>query len=474
MSANPTELRHLSATELLEGYATRSFSPVEVAESVFDAIDAHNDRLRYFLAVNRDDGMAAAHAAERAWAAGDAPPLCGVPVSVKDSIEMAGMPTTYGSRAFADNVQPDSAIVNRLRGAGAVIVGKTNLPEFALSPETANLLGDPARNPWDNSRSAGGSSGGAGGSVAAGLAPIAIGTDSGGSIRCPGAYNGVFGIKPTYQRIPAVQRWRAAPGRSHNGPLTRTVADSALLMRVIGGPHPLDPETQSPIPDWDAWDAGPISMRGRKVALVASRSDELHGGFIAHLSKEATEFLEGLGAEVVEATLPPWDLFPIDGGALPYSADHYAAADYLRPGFWDAHADDLSPFIRPIYDAGRHVLAWQYRQAVRHDQEFRERMTQWFIDSNIDFIVMQATGVAPELCKVEDGIRPPSLTDLVQFNMSRNPAASVPYGFHAETGLPVAVQVIGRRGDDLGVLQVSSLLEEAKPWAHRWPSQGVD
>jgi catechol 2,3-dioxygenase-like lactoylglutathione lyase family enzyme len=152
-----------------------------------------------------------------------------VPVSVKDTIEMSGLRTTYGSLAFKDNRQDDSEIVVRLRRAGAVILGKTTPPEFALLGATANRQGRPGANPWDLGRTCGGSSGGAGAAVAAGLGPLAVGTDSAGSIRVPAAYNGVFGLKPTYQRIPSVQKWRASPLRSHNGPLARTVADAALL-----------------------------------------------------------------------------------------------------------------------------------------------------------------------------------------------------------------------------------------------------
>ncbi|MGH8239368.1 MAG: amidase [Steroidobacteraceae bacterium] len=221
----------LSATQLLEGYARRDFSPVEVFEECLQRIERLNPLLRAYLAVNTEDGRRAALTAERVWRApGDKPVLCGVPVSVKDTIEMRGLPTTYGSLAFKENYQDDSEIVLRLRRAGAVIVGKTNTSEFALLSAVRNRLGDPGCNPWNVEHTCGGSSGGAAAAVAAGLGQLAVGTDSAGSIRAPAAYNGIFGFKPTYQRIPSVQRWRAAPGRSHNGPLSRTVRDGALLM----------------------------------------------------------------------------------------------------------------------------------------------------------------------------------------------------------------------------------------------------
>ncbi|MGH9843078.1 MAG: amidase, partial [Blastocatellia bacterium] len=214
---------HLSGSQLLAGYARRDFSPVEVLDELLERIERLNPLLRAYLALNDEDARRAAVTAERAWrSSGEKPLLCGVPVSVKDTIEMQGLPTTYGSLAFRNNYQEDSEIVLRLRRAGAVIIGKTNTPEFALLATVRNRLSEPGANPWDLDRTCGGSSGGAAAAVAAGLGQLAVGTDSGGSIRVPAAYTGVFGLKPAYQRIPTVQCWRAAPGRSHNGPLART------------------------------------------------------------------------------------------------------------------------------------------------------------------------------------------------------------------------------------------------------------
>ncbi|HEX6512050.1 MAG TPA: amidase, partial [Chloroflexota bacterium] len=173
---------------------------MEVTQELFERIEKLNPRLRAYLALNQDEALAQARAAEACWASADEKPLlCGVPVSVKDTIEMAGLPTTYGSLVFRDNVQPDSEIVARLRRAGAVILGKTNTPEFALLGQTRNRLGEPGANPWNVEHTCGGSSGGGAAAVAAGLGPLGVGTDSGGSIREPAAYCGIFGLKPTYQ-----------------------------------------------------------------------------------------------------------------------------------------------------------------------------------------------------------------------------------------------------------------------------------
>lgn len=464
-----TSLLAMSAQELLAVYRDRTVSPVEVIKAVFDAIDARDGLLRCFLALNTDDALAAAREAEQRWRDGEGGALCGIPIPVKDSIEVSGMPTTYGSLAFRDNVQPDSVLVQRLRSQGAIVVGKTNLPEFALSPVTINRLGDPCRNPWNEERSAGGSSGGAAASVAAGFGPIAIGTDSGGSIRSPAAYNGIFGIKPSYQRIPAVQTWRAAPGRSHNGPITRTVDDSALLLSAIAGPHDLDPDSNLTSLEPDAWFSKPASLSNLRFALAPSESDERFGGAVAEVAGKAGLLLERLGADVIEADFPRWSVAPMDDDALPYSADHYAAAEFMAPGFLESHGDELTPFVRDLYEQGRGVLAWQYRLALRHDQQYRQRVHAWFIDNDIDYIVMQATGVAPLVSTLEEGIRAPSLRDLVHFNMARNPGASIPFGIDPESGMPLAVQIVGRLGDDAGVLGVARCFEEAEPWIHQVP-----
>ena len=262
-----TAFWRLSAAELLAGYGRRAFSPVEVTREQLERIERMNGRLGAYLVVDHEGAMASARIAEAAWMqAGDKPLLCGVPAHVKDTIEMAGFPTTYGSLAFRENVQPDAEIVVRLRTAGAVILGKTNTPEFALSPRTENRLGPPAVNPWDLLRTCGGSTGGGAAAVAAGLGPLCIGSDSAGSVRLPAAYQGIFALKPSFQRIPAVQRWRASPGRSHNGPITRTVGDTALMMQALAGPHRDDPDSaRYPAADYLSIVDG--SVNGARVAV---------------------------------------------------------------------------------------------------------------------------------------------------------------------------------------------------------------
>jgi aspartyl-tRNA(Asn)/glutamyl-tRNA(Gln) amidotransferase subunit A len=461
----------LSATELLAGYARKDFSPVEVAASIFARIEKLNPLLNSFLALNRNDAMKAAKRAEQTWLSpGEKPLLCGVPVSIKDSIEMAGMPTTYGSLAFKNNMQPDALIVQRLRVAGAVLLGKTNLPEFALHGRVDNKLGPVGTNPWNLDHSCGGSSGGAGSAVAAGLGPLAVGTDSGGSIRQPAAYNGIFGLKPSFQRIPAVQTWRASPGRSHNGPMTRTVRDSALLMNVMAGPDTRDPDSllYEPI-DYIAALAG--NIRDKRVAVSLDLGANDNDAMQQKLLDEAVLILRDLGCTIVKADPPrpePGD--ELEPGVWAYSGDHYGAAEAIIPGFWEKHKDDLTDYARPVYDGGRRALAWQYRKILRRNRAYVERMKEWF--SGYDYLLTQVTGPAISLADAKLPKDAPALRKqmycLQPFNIGYVPAAAIPFGY-ADNGLPLSIQIVGKHGDDGGVLRVSALFEALHPWAHRWP-----
>ena len=460
----------MSASELLAGYARRNFSPVEVVRELFERVDRLNPKLSSFLALNTDDALASARAAEDAWRSPeDKPLLCGVPVSIKDSIEVGGLPTTYGSLPFKDNRQPDAELVRRVRLAGGVITGKTNLPEFALYSAVDNKLGPPGRNPWDLDRTCGGSSGGAGSSVAAGLGPLAVGTDSGGSVRTPAAVNGILGLKPTYQRIPAVQTWRAAPGRSHNGPMTRTVRDAALMMQALAGYDARDAESNlPPVGDYLAFADGDV--RGLRVAV----SYDFGQGYRANaealaLVREAADLLAELGCEVVEADPPtleePDELEP---GVWAYAGDHYAAAEAMIPNFIEKHLDDLTAYTRPIYERAPEAKAWQYRRILRRNRAFGQRMQAWFRD--YDFLLSPLVGPAVRVrdAKPRDRGKPPR-SFVTPFNHTYNPAASVPFGFSAD-GLPLSVQVVGRLYDDVGVLRMAAAVEHARPWAHRWPA----
>jgi aspartyl-tRNA(Asn)/glutamyl-tRNA(Gln) amidotransferase subunit A len=470
MSDLPNELTKLSAAELLDGYARKAFSPVEVCRQTLERIEALDGRLHAYLAIDAEGALAAAREAEKRWSsAGEKPLLCGVPVSVKDTIEMAGMPTTYGSRAFSSNQRGDAELVTRLRTSGAVILGKTNTPEFALQPRTENRLGPPTVNPWNLSRSAGGSSGGAAAAVAAGMGPLSIGTDSGGSVRLPAAYQGLFGLKPSHQRIPAVQDWRASPARSHNGPITRTVRDTALTMQALAGPDPRDPDSYT-YPEADYLAFPKASVRGARVAVsrslggVVTASEEFD-----QILDEAIALLESLGCSIVEADPPsvPGDNF-LSPGVWAYSGDHFAAAEKLCPNFLELHRDDLAHYSRPIYEAGQHALAWQYRKILERDRQYAQTVKRWFAD--FDFLLTPCCGAAPpnNISEVRDD-KKGQFGFLAPFNLSRNPAAAVPWSFDKD-GMPLAIQLVAPLGDDVRLLGLCGQIEGARPWAQYWPT----
>lgn len=464
----PTGAHWRSATELVAAYRRRELSPVEVVTALLDRIGTLNPKLSAYLAVDRAGALQAAEAAERVFATGaEVPLLCGVPVSLKDSIEYAGLPTTYGSLAFADNRCEDSLVAERLRAAGAVILGKTNLPEFATGWTVRNRLGHDGRNPWNLSRTCGGSSGGAAAAVAAGLGPIAIGTDSSGSVRVPAAYNGVFGLKPTFQRIPAVQRWRASPLRSHTGSITRTVADSELALRALAGPDPRDPSSALP-PLAGLGDPHPLT--GTRVGVLRSTDDVAADSHSSACIDKAAVLLADFGCHIGEPD-EPLPVRPgrpeLAPGVWAYSGDHYAAAEALRPGFWERHADDLTDYARRNIDAGRRALAWQYRRVLDADRQYGVAVRQWL--SHFDFVLAPAAGPAPPLTgdlDPDDDRR--RLAFNTPFNIAHVPAAVVPFDV-TDDGLPIAIQLVAPHGNDAVLLALCRAVEERRPWANRLP-----
>src|SRR5829696_130032 len=233
-------IAYLSASELRDRYRTKAQSPVEVTRAVLDRIDRLNPVLNAFTVVTAELALEQAHAAERAYAAGDAPPLAGIPISIKDLTPTRGIRTARGSLLDPDWVpDEDAPVVERLYAAGAVMLGKTNTPELGWKGDSGNRVFGPSFNPWDLTKTPGGSSGGAAAAVAAGLGPLAQGSDGAGSIRIPAAFCGIFGFKQSFGLVPQYPP-SAVGDISHLGPMTRTVADAALMLTVIAGGDPRD------------------------------------------------------------------------------------------------------------------------------------------------------------------------------------------------------------------------------------------
>ena len=462
------ESAFLSAAELLAAYERRELSPVEVTKTVLERIDRLNPKLNAFLAVDHEGALAAARKAERTWAQpGEKPLLCGVPVSIKDIIDTSWLPTTFGSLVFKDHMPEKNApSVDRFLAAGAVVLGKTNTPEFGLLPIVRNRFGDDGRNPWNLDHTCGGSSGGAGAAVAAGLGPLASGTDGAGSVRIPAFYNGIFGLKPTFGRIPRIG-WQGAPHTSHEGPMTRTVRDAVLQMQVTAGPSARDPfcMVDDP-PDFFAALSMP-SIRGAKVAISLDYGYLDPDPEIRQAVLDAADLLRTLGCEMIESDPPQQPPSPIRAGLV--FSEEYAFALKLMPDF-DDHLDDLTSYAKNMIESGITQPAWEYITASIVRETWAAATHRWFRD--FDFLLAPVMSEpAPRLDERPKlgPDRPWSGAFLPIFNASGNPAASVPFGFHGN-GMPLAVQIVGRHGDDVGVLRMSAAIEAARPWAGEWPA----
>lgn len=469
------ELAFTPAYRLRALIASRELSPVELTELCLRRIQALNPRLNAFLTVSADEAMAAARAAEESVVHGDElGPLHGIPTSIKDLYLTAGIRTTRGSLIYKDWVpHEDDLVVERMKRAGAIIVGKTNTPEFGQSGTTENRLGDDCRNPWDTERTSGGSSGGAGASVAAGITSIAQGSDGGGSIRIPSSFCGIYGIKGTQGRVP---RRNAGLGSWHpiqlsqTGPMARTVRDAAILLQVMAGPHPEgDPlSLQEEPPDLTAdLDGG---VKGLRIAWSPDLGSVPVDPEVRLVTERAARAFEGLGARVEAPDLR----VEMEELTQAFMAHWLVNTAVVYKSEYEEHAGLLVPYVRESIERGRGLLASDYFTALARIQMFRTEMRRLF--SRYDLLVTPTLAVPAFPC----GARPDTIDGRTvdpnvgfhpftyPFNVSGNPAASVPCGFSRE-GLPIGLQLVGRFKDEVTVLRASAAFERARPWADKRP-----
>ena len=467
-----SDLCFMSATDLIASYQAKALSPVEVTEAVLARIDRLNPALNAFVLVDKEGALASARAAEKAYASGSAGPLAGVPLSIKDLTETRGMRTTKGSVAVKDWVPDfDAVVVERLRDAGACILGKTNTPEFGTTFTTNSRLFGPARNPWNPDRTTGGSSGGAAAAVASGLGPIGHGNDAGGSIRVPANFCGVFGIKPTMGRIPNDSVKVGMQVFAHEGPLTRTVGDAALFLSVCSGPDPRDPwAIEEKPPDFlgtldeplrhlrIAWSASFGGAPTDPSVLAACQdgaqwlAKRVGKGELAH----ATPDLSGLA----EAFLP---VFMTDG----YLSDIELVGDRL---------DHLCKQVRQGFERAKQLPATEYALALGKIARFRYNTRRFF--EEYDLLLTPVTSepafrIDDPLWDIEHEIPPLAIAKFMftpPFDASGNPAASLPVGFTPD-GLPIGLHIVGRWGEDDIVLRVARELERERPWAQGRPPE---
>lgn len=476
-----TELGFTSAADLAAMVARRAVSPVEIVDLVLDRIDRSRATLNAFITVCPDEARAAARAAEDAVMRGEAQagalgPLHGVPFAVKDLVNTAGVRTTFGSVALAGNVPAaDSPSVARLKAAGAILVGKTTTPEFGHKCFTEAPLFGRTANPWDQARTCGGSSGGAAAAVAAGLAPIGVGTDGGGSSRIPAACCGVVGFKQTLGLVPHDLTPDGFGNQSHVTPMTRTVMDTALMLQAMAGPHPCDPHALGlPAPDFVSAARPEGDLKGVRIAWRP---------FLGNTA---------LAAEVRTACEAALAAFAELGAAVEPINDDFAGTEpiwlVLTQSFWNARFRRYVPefgahmsetLLRQMETGAAHSAVALQEAMFERTRVFREVQT-WFDRADIVATPTLSRTALPIghdfFAPIEidgepaDTVRRAWYPYTLPFNLSGHPAVTLPCGWGAD-GLPIGLQLVGPHLGDPRLLRAAALFEAARPWADRRPPE---
>ena len=461
----------MPATELTAAIRAKEVSAVEVIEYFFQRINRLDPQLNSYLALRQDEAMADARAADEAVQRGDRlGPLHGVPISIKDLEVTKGLATTMGSALFRDRVpEVDSIVVERVKAAGAIILGKTNTPEFGQSGTTENELGEPCRNPWNTERTPGGSSGGAGAALAAGLCTLATGTDGGGSIRIPASFSGIFGIKPSQGRVPRFGGY-GRPSANHfsqSGPMTRNVADCALLLQVLAGPDSRDVTSlrETP-PDFSAdLRAG---VRGMRLAWSPDFGYAGVDPEVLQVTEKAARLFEELGATVETPNLVLEDPFPAFW-------DVFATATYTSYGhLLEEHRNDFSYYGLRAIEHGAEVTGADLSRAIFRVDQLGRQLEDFFDDYDLLLSPTMAVPAFPidQRPSVIGGKQVEPFWGYLPFtypiNMSGQTASSVPCGF-SQDGMPIGLHIVGPRGSEAKVLQASAAFEQAQPWADKRP-----
>jgi aspartyl-tRNA(Asn)/glutamyl-tRNA(Gln) amidotransferase subunit A len=447
----------------------RSISPRELVDAVLARIEDTDPSVNAFAALNAEDAREQARRAERTVNDGQSiGPLHGIPITIKDLTDAAGLPTQRGSRVCAGPAPAiaDSPFVARLKAAGAIVIGKTTTSEFGWSALSRSPLTGVTHNPWKHGYQAGASSSGAGAAAAAGYGPLHQGTDAAGSIRLPAHFCGVFGMKPTFGRVPMVPVGNL-DYTSHAGSITRDVRDAAMMLRIMAGPHSEDHTSLNadPVDYADALNRG---LRGKRIALSTDLGHaRVEPEIVAAIRKAAAVFAD-LGC-VVEEVTPDWGLLGPDLVRFFWPANMTMFARHLPR--WEAQMDvGLVACIR----AGLASTARDYQEHRERKLAYCSRIGRWF--EEWDLLLTPSASVAAfpaDLVQPRDWPQHPwdwlAWAEFsYPFNFAGMPAASVPCGFVTD-GLPIGVQIVGRRFDDLSVLQAAAAFEQAQPWASRRP-----
>ena len=464
------ELCYMSAGQLSGLIRDKEVSPVEVVDAHLARIEATEPTLNSFITLLPEQAREVARRAESQIQAGNyRGPLHGIPVGLKDLFNTAGVRTTSGSRIF-DTFVPaeDCTVAARFQRAGAILLGKLNMHQFAYGPTGENFDYGHMHNPWNPELVTGGSSGGSGSAAAAGQCTITMGSDTGGSVRIPAALCGIVGLKPTYGLVSRAGLTPLSWCLDHPGPMVRTVEDAALTMNVIAGHDPKDVATTvREIPDYTTALAG--SVEGLRIGLPREYFDAPLDAEVEAAVRAAVAHLEELGATVTEVSLPMFkDSQAISGAILMAEAAAYHRELLARDG------DKLTPSVRLRLEAGLFVTAADYLKAQQARARFNQEMARLFQD--VDLLAGPAEPVtAPPILasEVVIGDRTVVTTGVLTqytrpYNISGTPAISVPCGF-SEAGMPIGLQLAGKPFDELTVLRAAHAYEQTTDWHRRRP-----
>ncbi|ASU59817.1 amidase [Nocardiopsis dassonvillei] len=473
-----TQIHDLPAHRLLAMVRSRELSPTEITEHFLDRTERYDHLVGAYITVTPEKALEQARYAQKRVMADTPetlPPLLGLPVPVKDLDPVAGVRLTHGSPVFRDAVAPtDSGLVARLRAAGAVLPGKTNTPEFGSSCYTENAVAPPSRNPWNTDLSPGGSSGGAAAAVAAGLAPVAQGSDGGGSIRIPASACGLFGLKPTRGRISGAPLKPDLAGLSTAGPLTRGVRDAALLLDAMAFSGPGDHFTAPPLPPGETFadhvGREPGRLRIGCHATTGSARIPVHPHVLA-AHEEAVRLLTDLGHEVEEVPAPGDAHF---GGSFMEDFGVVWAAMASATPVAPAREAELSPLNQWLRERARATPVPDYIAACARLQRGVRSLVA--ATEPLDAVLSPVLAAPPVPLGHFTGDGPEEefrrMTAFAPFtsvyNVSGQPSVSVPLHWSPE-GLPIGVMLTGRMGGEGTLLSLSAQLERARPWGHRVP-----
>lgn len=449
----------MTAAELASGYRQKTFSPVEVTKQLLNRIDALNPQYHAFIEVDHEGALAAARQAEHEIAAGRAlGPLHGVPIGIKDIIDIAGQKTTCHSNIMLEHrASEDAQVIRKLRAAGMIFMGKLALHEFAIGGPAFDLPFAPARNPWNPAHHPGGSSSGSGAALAAGLVPLALGTDTGGSIRNPAACCGIVGLKATYELVSRRGVYTLSSTMDHVGPMARTVQDTGLLLNGMA-----EPQGDHVAPDYVS--DLQRGVKGLRVGYVRHfhETDEVAHPEVAAALDEAAKVLSSLGAIVSDVKLPSLNEFLVSQKFLMMAEGWAVHEKWLRE-----RPEDYSQMSRRKLLTGAFVTGGEYVQSMQKRGLLIDAVDRLFNDYDV---LLVANSMDPA-CRIDDEaevVRTYTRQARMPFNLTGHPALALMTGL-SSGGLPLSMQLVGKSFNEKMVLRVGAAYEQATQWHAKHP-----